>query len=175
MENDDNKPLMADQIAMAAAEGRLEQFIKDELPDNEQARKLVSMMMGMTGMVPPQGMAAMKAFPEAQPGNPEGPEAEAGAVPAAPSEDILRAVGKADVRALNDLLKREHVKRSAEGRAPAGPGDEVDAADNTPPLAEKEVIDGMLRIASENSLSPDWIILRALKLYIEGYNRTGRL
>ena len=38
-------------MAAAAAEGKLEDFLKQEMPDNEYARNLANMMMGMTGMM----------------------------------------------------------------------------------------------------------------------------
>ena len=40
---------------------------------------------------------------------------------------------------------------------------------------EKEVLDSLMKIASENNASIDWLILRALKLYIEEHEKTGRL
>ncbi len=51
--------LLADRMAAAAAEGKLEEFLKQEMPDNEYARNLANMMMGMTGMMP--NMAGVKA------------------------------------------------------------------------------------------------------------------
>lgn len=109
-----NAPLMADQIAKAVAEGSLEEFIDKEMPDNEHARKLVSMMMGMTGMPPPEGIEA-------------GP-----------------------------------VKAGKTGR-------------DTTPAIDKEIIDQLIRIAADNNLTLDWLTLRALKLYVEEYLKTGRL
>ena len=51
-EEDESKdPLIADEMVQAMAEGKLEEFLKKELPDNEYARKLAEMMMGMTGML----------------------------------------------------------------------------------------------------------------------------
>ncbi len=49
---DEQPTLMADRMAGAMAEGKLDEFIKQEMPDNEYARSLASMMMGMTGMLP---------------------------------------------------------------------------------------------------------------------------
>jgi hypothetical protein len=48
------EPLMANEMAQAMAEGRLEEYLQNELPDSEYARKLTEMMMGMTGMMPPE-------------------------------------------------------------------------------------------------------------------------
>src|SRR6266540_6002203 len=62
-EEDDQSTLIADRMAAAMAEGKLDEFIKQELPDNEYARNLVSMMMGMTGMLPMGGGPASSPSP----------------------------------------------------------------------------------------------------------------
>ncbi len=49
---DEQAALLADRMAAAMAEGKLDEFIKQEMPDNDYARQLASMMMGMTGMMP---------------------------------------------------------------------------------------------------------------------------
>ncbi|TAN38152.1 MAG: hypothetical protein EPN25_14450 [Nitrospirae bacterium] len=165
-------PLMADQMALAAAEGRLEQFMKDELPDNEHARKLASMMMGMTGMMPSGGATGMPGQPAA-PAAASLPETDPVQAPAGPPEDIIKAINTADVSELKELLKREHARRSPDTSATEGPVP-PSAGERMSP-AEKEVIDEMLRIAAENNLTPDWIMARALKVYIEEYKKTGRL
>ena len=51
-QREEDAPLMADRMAAAMAEGKLEEFMKEEMPDNDYARALASMMMGMTGMMP---------------------------------------------------------------------------------------------------------------------------
>src|SRR5512134_1191957 len=92
---EDREPLMADQIAQAAAEGKLDEFIRQEVPDNEYARGLVSMMLGMTGMLPPEGL---KPAPTGEKTADTGGEAETpGEPPPMPSEDILKAVKSGDV------------------------------------------------------------------------------
>jgi hypothetical protein len=173
-ENIDGKPLMADQIAMAAAGGKLEQFMKDEIPDSDHARKLVSMLMGMTGIMPPEGMTGLTAGTDRSEDRSSSPEPEAGVTPPGPPEDVLNAINTADLDGLKDLLKREHTKRTPNLASAAETGESPPPA-NTLPLVDKDVIDSMLKIASDNNLTPDWIILRALKLYIDEYNRTGRL
>lgn len=161
-EESDGKPLMADEIALAAAEGRLEDFLNKEIPDNDYARTLVSMMMGMTGM-------ASVVTP---------PDTEGGAVlkdetanPSEPPEDVIAAVREGDTEELKRLLQREHEKRS--------PGEEAVAERQTDtpskPTVEKEVIETLVKIASDNDVSLDWLTLRALKLYVQEYQRTGRL
>jgi hypothetical protein len=162
-------PLMADRIATAAAEGKLEEFVKSEIPDSEHARKLVSMMMGMTGFAP---VEMPKSVGDERPS--EGPE-PADASSAMPPEDVLNAVRGGDVQGLIGLLKRERGKRSPESEGVedpqgAGEGQTVGKAS-----LEKEAVDVLISIASENDVSPDWIIMRALRLYIREYQKTGRL
>lgn len=155
---EDDTPLMADRIAGAAAEGRLEEFLKKELPDNEFAGKLVSLMMGMTGMAPSEGHVTDT-----------GENRSSGA---RPPEDLLRSVAAGDMNEVTAILKREHEKRS--------PGQEQDESKKDNPssemsYAEKEVLDSLIKIASENAVTMDWIVLRALKLYIREYYQSGRL
>ncbi|MFI5295516.1 MAG: hypothetical protein ACHQ0Y_10880 [Thermodesulfovibrionales bacterium] len=161
-EESDGKPLMADEIALAAAEGRLEDFLHNEVPDNDYARTLVSMMMGMTGMAsvvtPPDtaGEAVLK---------------DETANPSEPPEDVIAAVREGDTEEIKRLLQREHKKRS--------PGEETvaerQAETPSKPTVEKEVIENLVKIASDNDVSLDWLTLRALKLYVQEYQRTGRL
>jgi hypothetical protein len=47
--------LMADEMALAAAEGKLDEYIEQEIPGGEYAKKLAMMMMGMTGVLSPEG------------------------------------------------------------------------------------------------------------------------
>jgi hypothetical protein len=160
-------PLMADQIAMAQAEGRLEEFLAKELPDNEHARKLVSMMMGMTGMA--QGETV-------QPPVAEKPSSGAGATmsPGQPPEDILNAVHAGDVRTLMGLLERERSRLSPREQTGGGCSDASETAPGKPSI-EKETIDFFIRIAADNDLSLDWVIMRALRCYIDEYRKSGRL
>jgi hypothetical protein len=163
-------PLMADQIARAVAEDRLEEFMDAELPDNEYSRKLVSMMIGMTGMISSQQRKEREEKDEHEAFDERGSSREE-ASSAQPPDDVIKAVGEGDVKELIGLLEREHKKRSqspAEKSEVGLPGSGM-AAD------EKETIDRLIKIASENDLSPDWIVLRALRLYIQEYERTGRL
>ena len=44
---DDQSGLIADRMAAAMAEGKIEEFLKQEIPDNEFAKNLVNMMMGI--------------------------------------------------------------------------------------------------------------------------------
>jgi hypothetical protein len=166
-EGEDNAPLLADKIAEALAGGKLDEFIEQEIPDSEQARTLVSMMMGMTGMLPPEGLEQGRKTAFGPSGEKTSEEAP---VAAEPPQDLRQAAQAGDMETLVGLLKREHVKRK-EGEPDAG-REEYTGGSAT---IGREDIDQLLRIASDNSLSPDWIILRAIKLYIREYERTVRL
>jgi len=167
-------PLMADQMAMAAATGNLDEFMQQNIPDNEHARKLAMMMMGMTGMMPGgfPGAGAEIMQPPAAAAQPEqtgeaAPETE---VP----EDVRQAIMSGNMDELKGLLIREHQKRTGSAITDIPPAPE--AGFNTAPSGiEKEVLDEMIRIASDNSVTLDWLIMRALKVYIGEYQKNGRL
>jgi hypothetical protein len=174
-ESREDAPLMADRMAAAMAEGRLEEFMKKEMPDNEYARSLAAMMMGMTGMMPatfspPVGEEAEGHGRETEAVNLTGEQSPA----TQPPEDVIRAVHAGDVKGVMELLAREHKKRmpeaesgapdEASGEAAAGLGD-----------GEKETLNQLMKIASENSVSIDWIVSRALRVYVSEYQKTGRL
>ena len=183
-ENDSSGPLMADKMAMAAAEGKIEEFMKSALPDSEHARKLASMMMGMSGLMPPMMQPQNQSTNQPGPVEQSGPES-AGALtapasaaempepPGPPPDDVYRAIQDADVNGLMDLLKQEHGRRSGEVQneplPTAVPGNEQLGS------LEKELLDRVIRISSEQNLSPDWIIMRALRLYLGEYQKTGKL
>jgi len=51
-----------------------------------------------------------------------------------------------------------------------------EAGFNTAPSGiEKEVLDELIKIASANSVTLDWLIMRALKVYMQEYQKTGKL
>lgn len=173
---EEQTPLMADELAKALAEGKLEEFLEKELPEGEYARKLASMMMGMTGLLPPGGTAP------AGEKNPEGDEKTVGAAlcgrPSSssetPPEDVLKAAKAGDVKELMGLLEREHKKRVPEAATPAIEEAGKDLFTGLSP-EEKETLDDLMRIAEENKLSLNWVVLRALRLYVEEHRKTGRL
>ncbi|NJD56624.1 MAG: hypothetical protein FIA94_09510 [Nitrospirae bacterium] len=182
-EEEPRQPLMADRMAMAMAEGKLDEFMKENLPDNEQARQLAMMMMSMTGMgsmTPPMGFPApgqesaaeARADDQAEQMQKTGQEAQ---VP----EDVMKAVQAGDMHQLMELLRREHQKRTGTEIASVPPplsSPSGEAGFNTAPAGiEKEVLDQLIEIASANSVTLDWLILRAMKVYIEEYRQTGRL
>jgi len=180
-EEEDQSTLIADRMAAAMAEGKLDEFIKQEMPDNEYARNLTSMMMGMTGMLPMGGGPTASPSPsqEQQPvqvestvNSQEEPISPAAEVP----EDVRKAIESGDVKGLKDILRREYLKRTPG----AEPGMSEETAPSQPqasgmPAIDKELIDAMIQIAKDNSVTMDWMILRAIKVYVQEYQKTGRL
>lgn len=177
MHSDEHEPLTADRMAQAMAEGKLDEFLQKEMPDNEAARKMATMMMGMTGMMP-MGVPSMSPpAPEQRPSslevNPAGQISPPGEVP----EDVRKAIESGDVKGLKELLRREYLKRTPGAALDTG---EEAAAPPPPqtsgmPVIDKELIDAMIEIAKENSVTMDWMILRAIKVYVEEYRKTGKL
>ncbi|NOY54003.1 MAG: hypothetical protein GXP58_10375 [Deltaproteobacteria bacterium] len=173
---DTEGPLSADKMAAAMAQGKLEEYLSQEFQGNEQAQNLAKMMMGMTGMsgMMPSG-GSVGSIPPAG-GDPAGP-------PEVP-EDIRQASLTGDMGQLMTLMKQEHEKRSG-GEQKAGeeaptkksPDNEKASAPSAeaPALLDRESIDLLIRIASENSVSLDWVIARAIKLYARDYKLTGRV
>jgi len=178
-EHREDQELTADRMAEAIAQGTLDEFLTKEMPDNEAARKLATMMMGMTGMMPMGGVPTASPTPatEQQPQSSEMNAAEqvspSGEVP----EDVRKAIESGDVGVLKNLLRREYLKRT--------PGATLDINEETaappPPQAsgmpaiDKDLVDAMIQIAKDNSVTMDWMILRAIKVYVEEYRKTGKL
>lgn len=157
--------LLADRMAAAAAQGKLNEFLGAELPDSEHAQALAKMMMGMTGMLPQESGPA-QAPPDILP--PGGAVDQNAPVP----EEVSKAIAAGDVQGLMNLLRQEYLKRAGEASAPAAspaPAPEV------LPQEERETMERLSRIAAQNKVSLDWILIRALKLYLEEYGKTGRL
>lgn len=174
-QGNNKEPLMADQMAMAMSKGKLDEFIKKELPDNEHARKLAEMMMGMTGIMP-QGMPAKPAQKKEGPSKKaEPPRSEGKPSAVKPPDDVVNAVKDADVGSLMQLLKREHRKQQGIKDEPVDDKKRKAASAKTKTAIEKEILEQMLKIALENDLSPDWIFFRALKCYVQEYKKTGNL
>jgi len=174
-QREEQEPLTADRMAAAMAEGKLEEFLKKEMPDNEHARKLANMMMGMSGMMP-----AGEGFVPDQPAAAEqGGDAQPSSQQEVPAE-VVKLVQDGDVRGLMDILRQEHLKRSPEA-AVSGTMETVSAPEAMPsqpagmPTIDKELIDAMIQMAQDNSVTVDWIILRAIKVYVEEYRKTGKL
>jgi hypothetical protein len=133
------------------------------------------MMLGMTGMMP----AGEKPSPQTHAKTEQPVSPESGSVEQTPSsgempEDVVKAIQGGDVKGLMELLRREHQKRTPGSEA--GPGEEAPAAHPADqPAIDKDIIDALIQIASDNSVTLDWIILRAIKLYVEEYRKTGKL
>jgi len=175
-EQEDQTTLMADRMAAAMSEGKLEEFLQQEMPDNEYARNLATMMMGMTGMMPAGGTAVSSQTPENSEKLLSSENATSGQTPSSEEipEDVKKAIQGGDVRELMDLLRREHQKRMP--GAETTMADEVSASQPVDqPTIDKELIDALIRIATDNSVTLDWIMLRAIKLYVQEYQKTGRL
>ncbi len=176
-EENSGAPLIADEIARAVAEGRLDEFMANSMPDNEYARKLVSMMLQMSGMSPSGDIPAQSE--RTSDGAPEAGAAESGETSFSPSavpEDVLHAVNTGDVGSLIDILKKEHEKRTSSVQETVGENREgAPAEQRSGPVIEKDVIDGLIKISADNDVGIDWAILRALKLYVKDYRETGRL
>jgi len=182
MRSDEQEPLTADRMAQAMAEGKLDEFLQQEMPDNEAARKMATMMMGMTGMMPMGGPSmappALEQRSLSLEVNPAEQISSAGEVP----EDVRKAIESGDVKGLKELLRREYLKRtpgatfdnSEEAAAAAAAAPPPPQASGMPAI-DKELIDAMIQIAKDNSVTMDWMILRAIKVYVEEYRKTGKL
>ncbi len=173
-EKEGQPPLMADQMAMAAATGNLDKFMQQNIPDNEHARRLAMMMMGMTGMMPGgfPGAGAEMMQPPVSAAEPEqtGEASPGTEVP----EDVRQAIMSGDMGKLKELLIREHQKRTGSTITDVPTAQEA-GLNAAPSGIEKEVLDELIRIASANSVTLDWLIMRALKVYIAEYQKNGRL
>lgn len=166
---DPDEPLLADRMAMAMSEGNLEEFLKNEMPGSEHAQKLAMMMAGMTGMMPPDFVPSSDHLAE---------QGTTGKEPVAPPEDLVNAVRSGNVKDLMSILQREHARRtgdSVEQEVEDTPPAERDSSDGLLGGEEKETLDACISIAVENNLSLDWVVLRALKLYVNEYRKSGRL
>jgi hypothetical protein len=167
--------LMADRMAMAMAEGKLDDFLEREMPDSEHAKKLAEMMMGMSGMMPAGHMPEKPApIKKASPDKNKAPTPEDLPSAAEPPEGVVDAVKGADVKGLMDLLKKEHTKRQGGKAEPVKKKKDAAPAKNQVSI-EKEVIEQLIKISADNSLGLDWIVFRALKRYVEEYRKTGNL
>jgi len=169
--------LLADRMAAAMAEGKLDEFLKQEMPDNAYARNLATMMMGMTGMMPPGGAPVSSRAPENKEQPLSSENAASGQIPSAEEipEEVRKAIQGGDVKGLMDLLRQEHQKRMP-GEETKPPEEAVVASQPVDqPTIDKDLIDALIQIAKDNSVTMDWIILRAIKVYVEEYRKTGKL
>ena len=161
--------LMADQMAMASAEGRLNEYLEQEMPEGEYAKKLARMMMGMTGILPPEEVRAGSS----ETGEAEKPDEGKADQPV--PEDVVKAVHDGDVEKLKDLLAREQHRRDPQQDEISTEEKIVEQQPQSDTVLEKAMLDELLKVAADNRLSVDWLMARALKLYLEEYRKTGRL
>ena len=90
------------------AEGKLDEYIEQEMPDNEQARKLAMMMLGMSGMADIVQAPNKNAVERPRVESAEVlPEAKG---PLQPPEDLVKAAVDGDVKGLIEIPRREHEK-----------------------------------------------------------------
>lgn len=172
-QGEERESLMADEMAKAAAEGNLEEFLQAELPDSKYARDLAKMMMGMTGMFTPDNPPVNVADKNSE--KSKFRSDEGASIPNTPPEDVLEATRTGDVKGLTEFLAREHKKRTDPGEMSVQEKTLSSAASAEDLTIEKDVIDQLIKIASDNNLSAEWIFFRALKRYVEEYKRTGNL
>jgi hypothetical protein len=170
-------PLTSDKMALAAAEGRLEEFFQRELPEGDHARNLALMMMGLSGLMPEEVPGPPATAQPPGPARPS-PDAQPLEEPHLPPE-VLAAVQQGDVASLTGLLRAEHEKRfppaAAADEAPPLPASPAAPPATGRPGIDAAIIDELLRIAADNDVTVDWLTLRAVKLYVEEHRRTGRL
>ena len=168
--------LMADQMAMAAAEGKLNEYLEQEIPEGEYAKKLAMMMMGMTGILPNEGSLPVDEEASSSPSDAaETAQVQEGEpVPVVP-EDVVNAVKAGDVEKLKELLAREKQRRDPDSNAVRGEALTAGQPQPSPSMIEKDMLDSMIKVAFDNKVSVDWLMARAMKLYLEEYQKTGRL
>ena len=171
--------MISDRMALAAAEGRLEEFLQHEIPEGDHARNLAMMMMGMSGMMPMEIPAELPQAVSTHSPPPPASDAQTANSPEVPPE-VLAAIQQGNVASLMGILHAEHAKRAAPGaaaeeapQAPAAPSAERPAAG--PAGIDAAIIDELIRVSADNDVTVDWLMLRAVKLYVEEYRKTGRL
>ena len=183
--------MISDRMALAAAEGRIEEFLQHEIPAGEHARTLAMMMMGMSGMLPMETPAGPPQAVATHMPSPVVSDAQTDDSPEVPPE-LLAAIQQGDVANLMGILRAEHAKRAGSGAAsdelsqapaaasaarPPVPAPEPAAAASGagPAGIDTAIIDELLRISADNDVTVDWLMLRAVKLYVAEYQKTGRL
>ncbi len=164
----------ADRMTMAMMEGRLEEFMKENFGDTPYAENLAMMMLGASGMLPAgvemKEPAQKKKAPKKAPR-----KSEAKRSPAEVPAEVLDAAKAGDVERLKGLLS-EHVGVDMKEKDEAGKKAVLpEGAGSKEAVFDKTVMDTLIKIASENNVSVDWVISRALKLYSRDYITTGRI
>jgi len=131
--------------------------------------------MGMTGILPNEGGLPSDEEAACTPAEAnetgQAQEGEGTAVP----EDVVKAVQAGDVEKLKELLAREKQKRTSGSVEESGEAPNPGQCQPAPSMIEKDMLDLMIKVAFDNKVSVDWLMARALKLYLEEYQKTGRL
>ncbi|UCE79511.1 MAG: hypothetical protein JSV13_02450 [Nitrospiraceae bacterium] len=173
-EHKSDNALMFDRMARALVDGTMNEFIQQELPDSLYGRKLTELMMGLMGMMPIHGLnddskdqKGMSVTDRTAGGETEPHSHE-------PPEDVQRAVQSGDVKLLMELLHREHKKRMPDTTSELSL-DKDDHRSQEHLADNRNLLDHMIAIAAEHGVSQEWLLMRAMRLYIDAYNRTGRL
>ena len=186
-QDDPASGMISDRMALAAAQGQLEEFLQHEIPAGDHARNLAMMMMGMSGMMPMEAPGMPPPAPAQQvPAAAAGTEGQPAAIEVPP--EVLAAIEQGDVKNLMHVLRAEHAKRSGHDAGHAAPLAQPDTAPAVPAptLAgastpgnpagiDIALIDELLKISAANDVTMDWLMLRAVKLYVTEYQKTGRL
>jgi hypothetical protein len=146
------------------------------MPDNEYARSLANMMMGMTGMLPRGETSTAPPLVEQQPqpsvSAPTGQTLPAAEIPAEVLEDVRKAIEGGDVKHLMKLLQQEHSKRTP-GSDAGAPEELIATPPPGQPAIDKDQVDALLQIAKDNSVTVDWLILRATRYMCRSIRRPG--
>ena len=180
--------MISDRMALAAAEGRLEEFLQHEIPEGDHARNLAMMMMGMSGMMPMEIPAELPQAVSTHSPSPPASDAPTANSPEVPPE-VFAAIQQGDVANLMGILRAEHAKRSGSGteeggtsKPPESPPTAVSSVPSGAPPSvagpagiDTAIINELIRISADNDVTVDWLMLRAVKIYVEEYRKTGRL
>ena len=70
--------------------------------------------------------------------------------------------------------RRAAARRSPAAGRPAAPAAAPAGGEGRAGI-DAAIIDELIRIAADNDVTVDWLMLRAVKLYVEEYRKTGRL
>jgi len=176
-----SRPSLEEGLAQAAARGRLDEYISENFGESGNARRLAEMMMEMTGMI--QAPAASSGTVEKKAKNVDSSEKQSESGKTSVPGDIIAAASSGNVGELIQLLKREQGKISGEKDVSAKSGGKPQRKKTGKKVAgaedqgfiEKKVLDQLIKIASDNNVTMDWLIARALSLYVRDYLATGRM
>jgi hypothetical protein len=169
------EPLLADQMAQAVSRGDLEEYLKNEFSDNEHSRQLAKMMMGMMGLISPEDFSVQSEESEDKVKKKKSCR-KASVPPLLPPRDVLHAAQAGDMEGLIGLLKREHSGRALKAdRASVKTVKKRQAKTNQKAVITQHLIDQFLEIASDNNVSADWLLFRAVTQYVKDYQKTGKL